>query len=74
MELAATRVWTTHINLTPMYFNKAEGCYRNDSVVLLRRCFLTTYNKTVRSFALLPPGGDSLHHKYRRFELMSQSY
>lgn len=35
MELAATPVWTTHINLTPMYFNKAEGCYRNDSVVLL---------------------------------------
>lgn len=30
MELAATRVWGTHhINLTPMYFNKAEGCYRS---------------------------------------------
>lgn len=27
MELAATLMWTTHINLTPMYFNKAEGCY-----------------------------------------------
>lgn len=30
MELAATLVWETHyINLTPMYFNKAEGCYRS---------------------------------------------
>lgn len=29
MELAATLVWGTHINLTPMYFNKAEGCYRS---------------------------------------------
>lgn len=55
MELAATPVWATHINLTPMYFNKAEGCYRNDSVVLLRRCFLTSNNKTTpRSFAFLP--------------------
>lgn len=31
--MAATPVWTTRINLTPMYFNKAEGCYRNDSCV-----------------------------------------
>lgn len=36
MKLAATLVWTTHyINLTPMYFNKAEGCYKYDSLVLL---------------------------------------
>lgn len=42
MELAATLVWTTHyINLTPMYFNKAEGCYKYDSVVLLLCSSLT---------------------------------
>lgn len=34
MELAATRVWETHINLTPMYFNKAEGCYRSNPACL----------------------------------------
>lgn len=29
MEAAATLTWRTHyINLTPMYFNKAEGCYK----------------------------------------------
>lgn len=28
-ELAATLAWKTHyINPTPMYFNKAEGCYK----------------------------------------------
>lgn len=35
MELAATLMWRTHINLTPMYFNKAEGCYKYTPVVLL---------------------------------------
>lgn len=55
MELAATPVWTTHINLTPMYFNKAEGCYRNDCCVAAALLFFISYNKTtVRRFALLP--------------------
>lgn len=36
MELAATLTWRTHyINLTPMYFNKAEGCYKYKPSVLL---------------------------------------
>lgn len=36
MELAATLMWRTHyINLTPMYFNKAEGCYKYTLSVLL---------------------------------------
>lgn len=36
MELAATLMWRTHyINLTPMYFNKAEGCYKYKPGVLL---------------------------------------
>lgn len=35
MELAATLMWRTHINLTPMYFNKAEGCYKYNPSVLL---------------------------------------
>lgn len=36
MELAATLTWRTHyINLTPMYFNKAEGCYKYTPSVLL---------------------------------------
>lgn len=30
MKLAATLMWGTHINLTPVYFNKAEGCYKYD--------------------------------------------
>lgn len=34
MELAATLEWRTHyINLTPMYFNKAEGCYKYTACV-----------------------------------------
>lgn len=36
MELAATLTWRTHyINLTPMYFNKAEGCYKHTIPALL---------------------------------------
>lgn len=36
MELAATLMWRTHyINLTPMYFNKAEGCYKYNPRVCL---------------------------------------
>lgn len=34
MEAAATLTWRTHyINLTPMYFNKAEGCYKYTPVL-----------------------------------------
>lgn len=36
MELAATLMWRTHyVNLTPMYFNKAEGCYKYTIPALL---------------------------------------
>lgn len=43
MELAATLMWRTHyINLTPMYFNKAEGCYKYDPSVLLCGHYIKT--------------------------------
>lgn len=46
MELAATLMWRTHyINLTPMYFNKAEGCYKYAPCV----CFCVVLSSDITS-------------------------
>ena len=33
MKVAATRMWRTHVNLSPMYFNKTERCYKHNDAV-----------------------------------------
>lgn len=53
MELAATLMWRTHyINLTPMYFNKAEGCYKYRASVLLCGHFFCKKNPNTSLSAL----------------------
>lgn len=48
MELAATLMWRTHyINLTPMYFNKAEGCYKYNPRVCLWSLLHSFLKKTL---------------------------